>query len=114
MDELSPLGVTDVHEVRGGRLTHWTFDAADHGLAASDTADLAGGSPAENAAIIESVLSGGGPSGARAAVILNAAAAIYVSPSAPSFGSAVAQASDALKAGRGMGALDRLRAAYRK
>jgi anthranilate phosphoribosyltransferase len=75
--------------------------------------DLAGGPPARNAAIILEVLRGDGPPGAAAAVILNAAAAIYVSGKASSYDEAVECASTALAAGSGIVALDRLRSASR-
>jgi len=75
--------------------------------------DLAGGDPATNARIIEAVLSGEGPAGARAAVLLNAAAAIYVSGVVTTLGEAVAKAREALDVGAGRRALERLREAYR-
>jgi anthranilate phosphoribosyltransferase len=70
---------------------------------------LAGGPPGENAKIILRVLRGDGPPGATAAVVLNAAAAIYVAGKAPSYKEAVDMASTAVKEGLGVVALDRLR-----
>lgn len=112
MDELSPLGQTYVIEVRGGEAREWTLDPRELGFRDIPAADLAGGSPQENAAVIEAVLQGRGPRGARAAVVLNAAAALYVGGGAPSIAQAVSIATAALEAGEGMGALDRLRRAY--
>ena len=55
-----------------------------------------------------------GPSaGATAAVVLNAAAAIYVAGKAPTYEEAVEHASTAVKEGLGIVALDRLRNASR-
>src|SRR5688572_1057003 len=79
MDEISPIGPTHVAEVRDGRITEWVIDPHQLGFDIAGTDDLAGGDPATNARIIEAVLGGEGPAGARAAVLLNAAAAIYVS-----------------------------------
>ena len=59
------------------------------------------------------VLTGNGPKGAAAAVVLNAAAAIYVGGQAKSFGDAVEIAREAVSSGAGLGALERLRAAAR-
>ncbi len=111
MDEISPLGTTSVLEVRDGAVASWTIDPRDYALPPADPADLAGGGPAQNAAIIVDVLAGGGAPGARSAVLLNAAAALYVAGLAESYGAAVARSAAALDAGEGLAALDRLRAA---
>ena len=111
MDEISPLGETRVLEVREGTVQEWAIRPQTYGLRADAAAELAGGTPAANAAIIEEVLSGGGAPGARAAVLLNAAAAFYVAGMAGDFGDGVAEVRSALDAGRGREALERLRAA---
>jgi anthranilate phosphoribosyltransferase len=113
MDEVSPLGPTQVVEVRGGgEAGVWQIDPAAHGFTGVDPADLAGGSPEENAAVIEAVLAGRGPRGARAAVVLNAAAALYVAGRAPSYAAGVTLATRAIDDGAGARALERLRRAY--
>jgi anthranilate phosphoribosyltransferase len=109
LDEISPLGLTTVIEVRDGTLREWTIDPALAGEGDIDVGDLAGGGPDENAAVIEAVLGGGGSRGARAAVVLNAAAAIYVGGAAPGYREAVEFAKAALQAGKGRDALERLR-----
>lgn len=113
MDEVSPIGATRVIEIREGRTTEWTIDPAKYGYANIDRQDLNGGPPAENAAIIERVLTGNGPKGAAAAVVLNAAAAIYVGGQTRSFGEAIEGAREAVTSGAGLVALERLRAAAR-
>ena len=117
IDEVSPLGITQVVEIRrvngaSAVLGEWAIDPAAHGFADLDPSDLAGGSPEENAVLIESILGGGGPPGARAAVLLNAAAALYVAGAAPDYGSALQSARAALDAGAGARALERLRQVY--
>jgi anthranilate phosphoribosyltransferase len=114
MDEVSPLGPTQVIEIRNGKMTEWIIDPAAHGYANVRQSDLGGGPPAENAAIIERVLTGNGPDGATAAVVLNAAAAIYVSGATATFGEAVKSARDAVASGAGVVALERLRMSSRK
>jgi len=109
LDEISPLGVTHVREARDGQVQAWSIDPAAHGLAVQDAGGLAGGDPAENAAVIEAVLHGGGSAGARAAVLLNAAAAWYVSRDDVPYAEAVEAARTALDAGAGAEALGRLR-----
>jgi len=111
LDELSPLGVTRIVEVHDGELRHRSFDPVEHFGWHFDPADLAGGEPAENAGIVEAVLRGGGTPAARAAVALNAAAALYVAGLVESLEAGVRQAEEGLREGVGFRALERLRAA---
>lgn len=112
LDEISPLGPTTVIELRDGREEQWTIDPQALGLPSVHADELAGGGPADNATIIETVLAGGGPTGARVAVALNTAAALYVSGRGISFPQALAEAQRALDAGLGLAALARLKAAF--
>lgn len=112
MDEVSPLGPTHVAEVRYGVVKEWVIDPGQLGFNGIAPEDLAGGDPSTNAKIIEQVLSGDGPSGAEGAVLLNAAAAIYVSGLDSTMEEALARAREALYSGAGKRALDRLRQAY--
>jgi anthranilate phosphoribosyltransferase len=114
MDEVSPLGRTRVLEVRGGAVREWTIDPAPFGLTAGDARELAGAEPHANARIIEGVLAGGITGGARAAVVLNAAAAIHVSGEDDDFARSIDRAEDSLNSGAGYKALERLRAASPK
>jgi len=109
MDEISPLGCTRVREVRSGTMSEWTVDPEHFGLAAGSESELAGGSPEENAATILDVLTGRRRDGARSAVLLNAAAAIYVGGKAPSYEEALVIAAQALDEGKGLRALEALR-----
>ena len=114
MDEISPLGTTHVVEIRDGRIREWTIDPRAYGFPAGDPDELAGGPPAENAAAVSAVLEGSAPATATAAVVLNAAAALYVAPGGPSdYGDAIDAARSGLGDGAGLRALTRLRAAYR-
>ena len=113
MDEISPQGVTDVWEVRGGVVTTWEIDPAAHGCAIADVSVLRGGGPSENAARIERLLGGqaDGDPGGRAAALLNAGAAIYVAGLVETYAEGVARAAAALASGAGLIALERLRRA---
>jgi anthranilate phosphoribosyltransferase len=113
LDELSPLGVTHVLEIRDGEVQGWEIDPRRFDLTAGSAEELAGASPEENARVILDVLAGHGSRGARSAVLLNAAAAVYVSGHVQSFDAAVEEATRALDAGAGMEVLERLRVAYR-
>lgn len=109
LDEISPLGMTRVVEIRDGQTREWRIDPSEHGCAASHPADLAGGGPDDNARIIADVLTGGATAGARDAVALNAGAALYVAGMAADYAAGVKRAREALDAGEGMLALERLR-----
>ncbi|MFN8652948.1 MAG: anthranilate phosphoribosyltransferase [Gemmatimonadales bacterium] len=109
MDEISPAGKTEVWEVRDGMTSCWILDPDDYDLAWPATDELAGGEPAENARRIERVLAGERDEGARRAVLLNSAAAIYVAGLAESYADGVAVAREALGSGRAGEVLSRMR-----
>jgi anthranilate phosphoribosyltransferase len=113
LDEVSPLGPTRVLEIRDGSSTEWIIEPEDYGYTGFAPGELAGGDPAENARIILDVLAGQGSAAAAAAVVLNAAAAIYVSGRVTHFADGVVSARKSLESGTGLAALERLRAAYR-
>ncbi|HEY2375396.1 MAG TPA: anthranilate phosphoribosyltransferase [Gemmatimonadaceae bacterium] len=112
LDEVSPIGATRVIEIRSGVMREWTIEPERYGFSDSRQEHLAGGSPKENAETVLAVLGGAGSSGATAAVVLNAAAAIYVSGSVATFDDAVAIAQHAVRDGTGLRALERLRGAF--
>lgn len=111
LDEISPCGPTSVWEVRDGAIRTWTVDPRAHHLASDSLAGLEGGEPTENARRLEALLDA--PRAAapalRNAVLLNAAAGIYVSGTVSRFDEAVARAIDALDRGAARARLDALR-----
>jgi anthranilate phosphoribosyltransferase len=111
MDEISPLGPTTVIELRGSKVERWVIEPERLGFRDIRVEDLAGGEPPQNAMVIERVLLGKGPPGAEAAVLMNAAAAIYVAGLSPSLEAALETARTALATGRGWDALGRMRRA---
>jgi anthranilate phosphoribosyltransferase len=109
MDEVSPLGITHVRELRGAAAIHsWTIDPAALGFRGLDARDLAGGEPAENASIVREVLGGGGSEAAQAAVALNAAAALYVQRGGGDYALLLAEAQRAMRDGSALRVLERL------
>lgn len=112
LDEVSPLGKTIVLEVRYGRVQEWEIEPARYAITGVTPADLAGGAAASNAEIITRTLGGAGNAGATAAVVLNAAAALYVGGLAATYDEGVEQARDGISRGAGLDALERMRAAY--
>ncbi|MDQ3137893.1 MAG: anthranilate phosphoribosyltransferase [Gemmatimonadota bacterium] len=110
MDEVSPAGTTRVWEVREAEVNQWAIAPARHGLECEDLDALAGGDPGENAARIERLLEGKGSTVERCAVLLNAAAALYVSGNEWTLEECMARAREAMERGAGAEVLARLRA----
>jgi len=78
LDEISLSAPTSVCEVRNGWVRSYTLTPEQFGFERCQKEDLQGGSPAENAEILQAVLKG--EKGARHnAAVLNAAAALFVS-----------------------------------
>ncbi len=111
MDEISPSGSTLVWEVKGGTVDRWELDPARYGLECGDLDRLAGGEPGENAARMERLFSGEADKVVRCAVLLNAAAALYVSANGWSLEEAVGRSEESLASGAAARVLERLRAA---
>ena len=112
MDEVSPSGRTMVWEVCDGAVAEWAIEPERYGLACDDLEGLAGGEPRENAERIERLLAGDdGMPAVRCAVLLNAAAGLYVSGGGLSFAEAAERARAVLESGAAVEALERLRRA---
>lgn len=111
MDEIAPIGTTSVREIRGSEIVRWTLDPADYGFSITSLDGLEGGEPTENAARIEALLRApeSAPPAVRAAVLLNAAAAIHVGDDGGDFAQAVSRATEALINGSAAGLLEALR-----
>ena len=75
VDELSPAGPNLVCEVSRGKVRRREIDPKDFGVRRCRPADLAGGSPAENAETIRNIFAGA-KDAKRDAVLLNAGGAI--------------------------------------
>jgi anthranilate phosphoribosyltransferase len=110
VDELALSATTRVIEVFDGRTAEWYVEPGQYGLAPLELSQIAGGTPAENAAATRAVLAGeSGPR--RDIVVLNAAAAIYVGGLAADLEEGVGRAAAAIDSGAAAGVLDRLVAA---
>ena len=109
VDELPLDGSGIAYDVADGGVTMFAVDAADFGLGRAATSELAGGTAAENAAIIESVFAGdAGPR--RDVVLLNAAAALVIADVATDIADGIAAARNAIDTGMPRDLLARLRA----
>jgi anthranilate phosphoribosyltransferase len=109
VDELPLDGSGVIHDVIGGEILSFTVDIDGLGLGRAPTSALAGGTAAENAAILESIFRGEmGPR--RDVVVLNAGAALVAAGTAAGLEEGVAAARAALDAGAPAALLARLRA----
>ena len=110
MDELPLDGTGVLYDVTPAGVTRHEVVAADLGLAAAPVSALAGGSPADNAAIVESILGGASGPG-RDVVLLNAAAAFLAAGRATNLRDGIGMAARAIDGGAATRLLGRLRAA---
>jgi anthranilate phosphoribosyltransferase len=78
MDELSTLGVNQICQLHDGSLSDIQLNPLKLGYAEAQLADLVGGDAAENAAILEGVLSGAIQGAKREIAVLNAAAGFVI------------------------------------
>jgi anthranilate phosphoribosyltransferase len=84
LDEISLAGETLVAEVRAGEIQRYTVAPEDFGVARAPIEGIRGGSPAENAAIMQSIFAGeSGPR--RDIVVINSAAALVAGGVAENF-----------------------------
>jgi anthranilate phosphoribosyltransferase len=113
IDELSLASRTRVIEVADGGTEEWFIEAADLGLEPAPLDAIPGGEPAENAAVVRSVLEGE-PGPARDVSVMNAGAAIYVAGAAADLQEGVAKAHEAIDSGASRDVLERLVARSRE
>ena len=78
LDELSTTGVNRISHLHHGEVSTWELDPADWELPRASLAELAGGTPEENARITRDILSGQEQGPRRDIVVLNAAAVLSV------------------------------------
>ncbi|MGD0835605.1 MAG: anthranilate phosphoribosyltransferase [Polyangia bacterium] len=108
LDEFAPAGPTFVAELVAGQVSSYQLCPADFGLAEASLADLKGGAPARNAAMLLETLRGK-PGASRVAALMTAAAGLRVVGGASSWREAAQRAASALDDGRAMALLERLR-----
>jgi anthranilate phosphoribosyltransferase len=107
LDEITLTGLTEVAEVKQGKVSTYTLDPREYGFALCQATDLAGGDPAHNATIIQSILSGrkGFP---RDIVVLNAAVAIVAGQQCGAIKEAIAVAEQSIDSGAARKKLEQL------
>lgn len=105
MDEISASAPTKICEFDGDTFKTYVIEPKQFGLQRGAKSDIVGGTPAENAAITRSVLSGEKGT-RRTAVVLNAGAGLYVAGKAPTFEDGVRLAEELIDSGKAIQTLD--------
>jgi len=107
LDEITTTGPTYVAEFKDGAVREFEVAPEQAGLPRAEAADLKGGTPAENAAMMRALLDGAkGP--VRDIVLLNAAAVLVIADAAADLREGVAQAAAAIDNGQALAALNAL------
>ncbi|ESX11299.1 MULTISPECIES: anthranilate phosphoribosyltransferase [unclassified Mesorhizobium] len=106
-DEITTTGETQVAELAGGEIRHFTLTPEAVGLQRHSKDELRGGDAAYNAKALRDML--GGSAGAyRDTVLMNAGAGMVVAGKATTLADGMAAATQAIDSGRALGVLDRL------
>ncbi|WP_137288302.1 anthranilate phosphoribosyltransferase [Natronorubrum halophilum] len=109
-DEIAIHGETVVAEVHGDSVDEYALEPTTLGLEEHDIDDIAGGSPAENAADMRGIVEGDVAGAKRDVILANAGAAIYVAGEAESLQAGVDAAREAIESGDAATKLEQLRA----
>jgi len=109
MDEITVTGKTVVAELKDGMVKKYQLDPLDLGIKRRNVSELKGGRTAkENARIFRSILKGEEKEAKRDIVLINAAAAIYVSETSPDLREALERAVESLDSGKALSKLEEL------
>lgn len=107
LDEISLSAPTTVCEMKDGWYKTYVITPEQFGLERCAKADLTGGSPAENAAIVRAILSGE-KGHKRNAVLMNAGAALYIGGKAESMADGIRLAAKLIDSGKALATLEKL------
>ncbi|MFL2801429.1 MAG: anthranilate phosphoribosyltransferase [Paracoccaceae bacterium] len=106
-DELSISGLSYVIELKNGLINRFTLNPSDLGLTIYPFNELIGGDPKYNASELKSMLSGK-KSAYRDSVLLNSAAAIYISGKVENLKMGLIEATKSLDEGKALNKLNEL------
>lgn len=109
MDEVTLTGETYVCEIRNGVLTSYEITPEQFGFSRCTLADLAGGSPEENAKIASDILTGKERGSKRDVVVLNSAMALYLGIDDITVAESIKLAKDIIDSGKAAAKLEEFR-----
>ena len=107
MDEITNIGETVVTELKDGGIKSYSIKPGDLGYPMAELADIAGGTPEDNARRLVSVLKGE-RSPARDIIAMNAGAAVYISGRAESLKEGAIVAEEAISSGKALDLLHKM------
>jgi anthranilate phosphoribosyltransferase len=113
IDELTTAGVNRVQGAGRLRELAAEWKAEDFGLMPAPFSDLKGGDLATNLALVDSVLSGGGPEGLVDTIALNSAVALWMTGRTPGIREGLGQARDLILGGAVRSKMDATREFFR-
>lgn len=111
VDEISTLGKTECRQVHGTHINQVEIDVTTMGFAPAELDDLRGGDAAENAVMVENILSGRDLGPRREIVLVNAAAALQVANLASDWTDALRKTADSIDSGAARSILEKMRRA---
>ena len=114
MDEISPLGETQVHEVKEKSFNYFHLFPEQLGIHPTNLHDLRGGDPETNAKILEAIISGNERGPRREFVLLNAAAGLVIAGLAPKMESGLRLAADLIDSGKAAAKLEQFRRFFKR
>jgi anthranilate phosphoribosyltransferase len=114
MDEISPLGETQVHEVKEKSFNYFHLFPEQLGIHPANLQDLRGGDAETNAQILEAIVRGNERGARREFVLLNAAAGLVIAGRAPKMESGLQLAADLIDSGKAAAKLEQFRRFFRK
>lgn len=107
LDEISMSAPTTVCEIKDGWFKSYVITPEQFGFERCTKADLAGGTPEENAEIVRAILNGE-KSHKRNAVLMNAGAALYIGGKAESMEAGIRLAAELIDSGKAAETLRKL------
>jgi anthranilate phosphoribosyltransferase len=111
LDEISILGPTDIAEVKGTTVEHYTISPEDFGIKTATFDDIKGGDPAFNAQVIRAIFDGQDQGPRRDFLALNNAFSLYVAGAAKSPEEGLRMAHENIDSGAAARKLDEFAAA---
>lgn len=108
LDEISLLGKTRINELKNGTISSYEIAPEDFGMSRCTLAEIATGTPEENASMIRDVFSGKDKGPRRQAVVLNAAGALMIGEKANSFAEGIKLANEIIDSGAAQNKLHQL------
>lgn len=108
LDELTTTGPNKVSHFQNGAVRSYELNPADLGFRGAPISELQGGDPAQNAAILRGVLSGGIDDAKRDVVLLNGAAALVAGGVATTIQEGITQAAQVIDSGAALAKLEAL------